>query len=104
MKEGEKMESNFFMYLSVIEGLLICGMLGWEIFWLRRMYQVLWGMPTAKQIGEMVDMIKSDRDSIRMSLSNLAGVFEPLKIMFGGLAGNLFGGKPTVVGDNKEEH
>ena len=93
------METNFFMYLSVAEGLLICCMLGWEIFWLRKMYKVLWSMPTAKQIGEMVEMIKSDRDSIKNSLSALVGAFEPLKNVFNGLAGglgSLLGGSKTV--------
>lgn len=96
------METNFFMYLSVAEGLLICCMLGWEIFWLRKMYQVLWSMPTAKQIGEMVEMIKSDRDSIKNSLVALVGAFEPLKNVFSGLAGglgSLLGGTKVV---NKE--
>jgi len=94
------MESSFFMYLSVVEGLLICGMLGWEIFWLRKMYQVLWSMPTAKQIAEMVEMIKSDRDSIKTSLLSLVGAFEPLKSLFGsvtgGIVGSLFGGNKTI--------
>jgi hypothetical protein len=84
--------TSIFMYLSVIEGLAICCMLGWEIFWLRKMYQVLWSMPTAKQIGEMVDMIKSDRDSIRLSLASLVGAFEPLKNMLnGGVMGSVMG-------------
>lgn len=88
---------SFFMYLSVFEGLMICGMLGWEIFWLRKMYQVLWSMPTAKQIEEMVAMIKSDRDSIKTSLLSLVGAFEPLKVILGsgvgGMIGSLFGGE-----------
>jgi len=102
--------SNFFIYLSMIEGLAIVCMLGWEIFWLRKMYQVLWSMPTAKQIEEMVSMIKSDRDSIRLSLASLVSAFEPLKSMFGGLVGSgigsFFSGKSQVVGtgDNKQEH
>jgi hypothetical protein len=79
--------SNFFMYLSVVEGFMIVCMLGWEIFWLRRMYQVLWNMPTAKQVGEMVEMIKSDRESIRVAINSLVTIFEPLKNMFGGLVG-----------------
>jgi hypothetical protein len=100
--------ASVFMYLSVIEGLLICCMLGWEIFWLRKMYQVLWSMPTAKQIGEMVDMIKKDRDAIKNSLTGLVDALEPLKNVLnngvGGMIGSLFGGsKPTVVGDNKEK-
>jgi len=84
------MESNFFMYLSVAEGFMIVCMLGWEVFWLRRMYQVLWRMPTSAQIGEMVDMIKSDRDSIRQSLAGLVGAFEPLQKMFGSMTSGLF--------------
>jgi hypothetical protein len=76
--------TSIFMYLSVFEGLMICCMLGWEIFWLRKMYQVLWSMPTAKQIEEMVAMIKSDRDSIKTSLHSLVGAFEPLKALLGG--------------------
>ena len=83
------METNFFMYLSAVEGLLIVCMLGWEIFWLRKMYQVLWRMPTSEQIGSMVDMIKSDRDSIKNSLSALVGAFDPLKNVFNGLTGGL---------------
>ena len=92
--------ASVFMYLSVIEGLLICCMLGWEIFWLRKMYQVLWSMPTAKQIGEMVDMIKKDRDAIKNSLTGLVDALEPLKSILNGLNGGvggmltgLFGGK-----------
>lgn len=102
--------TNFFVYLSLIEGLAICCMLGWEIFWLRKMYQVLWSMPTAKQLEEMVTMIKSDRDSIKMSLAALVAAFEPLKNVFGGGMGGMLSGifgnsKPTVVGgDNKQDH
>lgn len=91
------METNFFMYLSAAEGLMIVCMLGWEIFWLRRMYQVLWNMPTSKQIGEMVDMIKSDRDSIKLSLAGLVGAFDPLKNLFSGGLGGLLSG----FGSNK---
>lgn len=97
------METNFFMYLSVAEGLLICCMLGWEIFWLRKMYQVLWRMPTSEQIGRMVEMIQKDRDAIKTSLGGLVGAFEPLAKAFGGLngIGSLLGigGSKTV---NKE--
>ena len=96
------METNFFMYLSVAEGLLIVCMLGWEIFWLRKMYQVLWRMPTSEQIGKMVDMIQSDRDSIKTSLVGLVETFSPLVKTFGGLngIGSLLGiGNKTV---NKE--
>lgn len=75
-------QNNFFMYLSAIEGMLIVCMLGWEIFWLRRMYQVLWRMPTSDQIAEMVKMIKDDRDAIRGSLTSLVDAFAPLKNMF----------------------
>ena len=99
--------ASVFMYLSVIEGLLICCMLGWEIFWLRKMYQVLWSMPTASQIEQMVTMIKSDRDSIKTSLLSLVGAFEPLKALLGGGVGgvlsNIFGGKTQGVG-NGEKH
>lgn len=86
-------------------------MLAWEIFWLRKMYQVLWRMPTSQQLAEMVEMIKSDRDSIKASLGALVGAFDPLKNALnnglGGMLGSLFGGgnsKPTVVGENKQEH
>lgn len=103
--------SNIFMYLSVFEGLMICCMLGWEIFWLKRMYQVLQCMPTSSQIEEMVKMIKSDRDSIKTSLLSLVGAFEPLKNMLGGGVGGMLSGifgaskpVPTVVGDNTQEH
>lgn len=95
------MENSFFMYLSIAEGFLIVCMLGWEVFWLRKMYQVLWRMPTSQQIGEMVNMIKSDRDSIRQSLVSLVGAFEPLKSMFGSLGGT-FAGLLGGVKSNKE--
>ena len=102
--EGLIMETNnVFMYLSVIEGLLIVCMLGWEIFWLRKMYQVLWRMPTSEQIGRMVDMIQNDRESIKNSLGGVVGTFESLAKSFGGLngIGSLFGlGSAKVV--NKE--
>ena len=100
-------KSEVFMYLSVVEGLMIVCMLGWEIFWLRRMYLVLWAMPTAKQISEMISMIKDDRDAIAGSLKSLVGAFDPLKNMFssfgagfGGL-GNLFS---STKSDNSQEH
>ena len=96
------METNFFMYLSAAEGLLIVCMLAWEIFWLRKMYQVLWRMPTSDQIGKMVEMIQSDRDSIKTSLVGLVETFSPLVKMFGGLNGltSLLGGGIKTV--NKE--
>lgn len=76
------MEGDFFKYLSIAEGFMIVCMLGWEVYWLRRMYQVLWNMPTSKQIQEMVEMIKKDRDSIRESLQDVASVFESGKRLF----------------------
>lgn len=87
-----------FVYLSIAEGFMIVCMLGWEIFWLRKMYLVLWRMPTSAQIEEMVEMIKSDRDSIKVSLSSLVGAFEPLKSVIGSLTGGMLGnifGSPT---------
>lgn len=90
-EEGIMEGSNFFVYLSMIEGLVICCMLGWEIFWLRKMYQVLWAMPTSKQIEEMVSIIKSDRESIKNSLVSLVNAFEPLKNVFGSLTGSMIG-------------
>jgi hypothetical protein len=107
---------SVFMYLSVIEGLLIVCMLGWEIFWLRKMYQVLWRMPTSDQIGKMVEMISKDRDAIKDSLNSVVKAFEPLKNMLNGMNGGvlgtitgLFGGGVKVVGgsessENKQEH
>ena len=86
------------MYLSAIEGFMIVCMLGWEIFWLRRMYQVLWRMPTSDQIAEMVKMIKDDRDAIRGSLTSLVSAFDPLKNLFM----NGFGGLLTGVGRKTE--
>ena len=99
--------TSVFMYVSIIEGLMICCMLGWEIFWLRKMYQVLWSMPTAKQIEEMVAMIKSDRDSIKTSLLSLVGAFEPLKSLLSGgmsgMLGGLFGGKAQGIGTTEHK-
>jgi hypothetical protein len=49
-------------------------------------------MPTAKQIEEMVAMIKSDRDSIKTSLHSLVDAFGPLQTLFsGGVTGMLSG-------------
>jgi hypothetical protein len=95
-----------FVYLSIAEGFMIVCMLAWEIFWLRKMYQVLWKMPTADQLDEMVAMIKSDRDSIKHSLSALVGAFDPLQKVFssltGGMLSGLFGGVTTKVEDNEK--
>jgi predicted transcriptional regulator with HTH domain len=85
------METSWFVYLSIVEGLMICCMLGWEIFWLRKMYQVLWRMPTSQQLEEMVKMIKSDRESIKTSLVSLVAAFEPLKALLGGGVGGVLG-------------
>jgi high-affinity Fe2+/Pb2+ permease len=62
---------QFFMYISVVEGVVIAFLLSWEIFWLSRMYKVLWNMPTAKQVQDMVDMIKKDRDAIASAISEM---------------------------------
>jgi hypothetical protein len=85
------METSWFVYLSIAEGFMICCMLGWEIFWLRKMYQVLWRMPTSQQLEEMVKMIKSDRESIKTSLVSLVAAFEPLKALLGGGVGGVLG-------------
>lgn len=104
---------SVFMYLSVIEGLLIVCMLGWEIFWLRKMYQVLWRMPTSDQIGKMVDMISKDRDAIKDSLGSVVKAFEPLKNMLNGLNGGMLSsitglfsgsGVKVVNSEDKQEH
>lgn len=91
------METSWFVYLSIGEGFMICAMLGWEIFWLKRMYQVLQAMPTSTQLDEMVAMIKSDRESIKQSLLSLVAAFEPLKMLLGGgvtgMLSGMFGGK-----------
>lgn len=90
------MENSFFVYLSAFEGLMIVCMLGWEIFWLRRMYQVLQNMPTSSQIGDMVNMIKQDREAVKNSLSGLVDTFKPVVNVFS----NGFGGllkSPTKV-------
>lgn len=83
------MENSFFVYLSAAEGLMIVCMLGWEIFWLRRMYQVLQNMPTAKQLSDMINMIKEDREAVKNSLMSVVNAFEPIKNVlmngFGGL-------------------
>ena len=85
---------NVFMYLSVVEGLMIVMMLGWEIFWLRRMYQVLQNMPTAEQFADTVKALKSDRDAIVGALSSIISTFEPIKsLMSGGMFSGLFGSK-----------
>lgn len=92
------METSIFVYISMIEGILIILMLSWEIFWLRKMYQVLWRMPTSEQIGRMVEMIQSDRDSIKTSLVGLVETFSPLVKTFGGLNGI---GSLLGIGGNK---
>jgi len=85
---------DFFMYLSVIEGFMIVCMLGWEIFWLRRMYKVLQSMPTASQMAETVKMLKNDRDAIVGALSGIISTFEPIKgLLNGNMISSLFGNK-----------
>lgn len=56
---------NIYAVVSIVEGFLIVCMLGWEIFWLRRMFQVLWRMPTAQQLQQMVDLMQKDGQAIR---------------------------------------
>ena len=84
---------SVFMYLSIIEGFMIVMMLGWEIFWLRRMYQVLWRMPTASQLDNMLNMIKDDKETLTKAIMTMVGAFEPLKHIFGNGIGSLFAGK-----------
>ena len=54
-----------YIILSLVEGLVIMCMLGWEIFWLRRMYQVLNQMPTQDQLSEMIIFLKSSVDQMK---------------------------------------
>lgn len=65
---------SFFMYVSVIEGIVIAFLLSWEIFWLSRMYKVLWNMPTAQQVQEMVEIIKRDRDTLIQKVQEIVDV------------------------------
>lgn len=90
------MESGFFVYLSTIEGLLIVCMLGWEVFWLRRMYQALQNMPTTeqmssmvKQLGEMVKAVNEGKSFVEHVVSVFTGPFS-------GMLGGLLGSKQTV--------
>lgn len=80
------MESGFFVYLSAVEGLLIVCMLGWEVFWLRRMYQALQNMPTTDQMGSMVkqlgEMAKAVNEG-RMFIESLVTKLNPFVGMFG---------------------
>jgi hypothetical protein len=69
---------QFFMYVSIVEGVVIAFLLSWEIFWLSRMYKVLWNMPTAKQVQEMVDVIKKDRDAIASAISEMGSVVKAI--------------------------
>lgn len=62
---------NFFMYISVVEGIVIAFLLSWEIFWLSRMYKVLSNMPTSEQLQEMIDMVKKDRDGVVSLVQNV---------------------------------
>jgi hypothetical protein len=96
------MESGFFVYLSTIEGLLIVCMLGWEVFWLRRMYQALQNMPTTDQMGNMVkqlsEMVKSVNEGKRVveNTFNTISALIPFSGMFG-----LLGGNKTAEPDKK---
>ena len=56
---------NIYAVISIVEGFMIVCMLGWEIFWLRRMFQVLYRMPTAEQVKQMVDIMQRDGQAIR---------------------------------------
>jgi translation initiation factor 2 beta subunit (eIF-2beta)/eIF-5 len=58
----------------MIEGVIIAFLLSWEIFWLSRMYKVLWNMPTAKQVQEMVEIIKRDRDTLIQKVQEIVDI------------------------------
>jgi hypothetical protein len=66
---------SVFVYLSIVEGFLICCMLGWEVYWLRRMYKVLQSMPTGEQLAGMIEILKKDRDMVKESLENVVDTF-----------------------------
>ena len=70
------MEMEFFKYVSIIEGFLIVGMLSWEVYWLRKMYQVLQSMPTAEQLNEMVQMMKKDREAVKETMGTVGEMFK----------------------------
>lgn len=64
---------NIYAVISIVEGFLIVCMLGWEIFWLRRMFKVLYAMPTASQVTQMVEILQKDGQAIR----TIAGLVVP---------------------------
>ena len=70
------MGSNFFMYLSAIEGLMIICMLAWEIFWLRRMYQAIFNLNnTFMEFMKTMEVLKG---SVVDKFSGLlGGLFKP---------------------------
>lgn len=61
---------EMYAYISIIEGVLIICMLGWEVFWLTRLYKVLMDMWSI--IDENSKAVKAVADSIK-------SVFNPFK-------------------------
>ncbi len=80
------MESNIFIYISMAEGVMICALLAWEIFWLSRMYKVLYNMPTAEQVDSMVKVIKEDGEKITKVVGSIGELVNGFKLL-AGLAG-----------------
>jgi flagellar motor component MotA len=78
-------------------------MLGWEVFWLRRMYQALQNMPTTdqmssmvKQLSEMVKSINEGKRVVEQTFTTISSL-----IPFSGMLGGLLGGSKPVEQEKK---
>lgn len=76
---------NFYVYLSISEGIVIAGLLSWEIFWLSRMYKVLYAMPTAEQLKQMVEIMQKDGEAIRKVVNSIDSLVSSVTGVIGGL-------------------
>ena len=65
---------SWYIYLVMLEGVVIVSMLGWEIFWLRKMYQALQSLPAREQVAGLAEGFKKNSDEVKVMLSSISNL------------------------------
>jgi len=65
---------DWYVYLIILEGIVIVSMLGWEIFWLRKMWQALQSLPAKEQVASLAEGFKKNSDEVKVMLSSISNL------------------------------
>jgi len=71
---------EWYVYLVILEGIVIVSMLGWEIFWLRKMYMALQSLPGKEQVAGLAEGFKKNSDEVKEMLRSISSLAELAKV------------------------